>query len=487
VTVPPAAAVPGTRARAGRDVTLQIVLRATNIALGVGVTLLLVRGLGDEGFGQWATLLAVIGFAGYLGELGLDRVAVERAAAQPASAASWLGALITLRVALSVPAAVAALAICLWLSDDGRMRTAAVVLVALVPVAAIGSARVAFQLQVRNAVPVAVELTNGVLWAAAVVLVAVLDGGLVAYAAAFVAVSAATSLAQLWLALRSTTFRLRGSRERWGALVRLGVPVGIGGLLTLGYGYIDQVIVFAVAGAREAGLYGAVYRIYERIQFLPAAVMTTLFPIFVAARAADPARVRRLFQLAFDALVLLSLPALTIALAGPEQIVRLLFGAQFADAAPALPLLMATFVLVSVGYLAGYLIIAYELQRRFVLIALVALVLNVGANLVFVPIAGFLAAAWITLATELLVATWTTVLVCRTIGVVPAWGRVARVAGVALAAGAAGWALRQAGAPVALWAPAAALLYGGLLLVLRIVHRDELRALAGRESLVAQP
>jgi O-antigen/teichoic acid export membrane protein len=461
-------------------VSLQIVLRATNIVLGVGVTLLLVRSLGDEGFGQWATLLAVVGFAGYLGELGLDRVAVERAAADPPSAPSWLGALMLLRLALSVPAALAALAICLWLSDDATMRVAAVVLAALLPVAAIGAARVAFQLQVRNAVSVAVELANGVLWAVAVVVVAVLDGGIVAFAAAFVAVSAATSLAQLALAVRATTFRLRGSRARWGTLLRLGIPVGVGGLLTFGYGYLDQVIVFAIAGARDAGLYGAVYRIYERIQFLPAAVMTTLFPIFVAARAADPARVRRLFQLAFDALVLLSLPALTIALAGPEAIVRLLFGDEFAEAGPALPLLMATFVLVSVGYLAGYLIIAYELQRRFVTIALVALVLNVTANLLLVPVAGFMAAAWITLATELLVATWTTVLVCRTIGFVPAWTRVGRVAVLALVAGAAGWALREAGVAVAVWAPAAALLYAALLVALRVVHRDELRALLGQ-------
>lgn len=480
MTVPPAVGVPGTRERAGRDVGQQIVLRATNVVLGVGVTLLLVRGLGDEGFGQWATLLAVVGFAGYLGEMGLDRVAVERAAAQPESAPSWLGALLLLRIVLSLPAALAALAVCLWLSGDAQMRVAAVLLAGLLPVAAVGSARVAFQLQVRNAVTVAIELVNGVLWAAAVVLVTVLDGGIVAYAAAFVAVSAATSLALLWLALRTAPFRLRGSRARWDTLLRLGLPVGVGGLLTFGYGYLDQVIVFAVAGARDAGLYGAVYRIYERIQFLPAAVMTTLFPIFVAARAADPARVRRLFQLAFDALVLLSLPALTISLAGPEPIVRLLFGAEFADAAPALPVLMATFVLVSVGYLAGYLIIAYELQRRFVLIALVALVLNVTANLVLVPVAGFMAAVWITLGTEVLVATWTMVLVCRTIGVVPAWGRVVRVAAVAAAAGAAGWALREAGAPVVLWTVAAALLYAGLLLGLRVVRPDEARALLGQ-------
>jgi O-antigen/teichoic acid export membrane protein len=473
--------VPVSRGRAGRDIALQIVLRVGNITLGVGVTLLLVRGLGDEGFGRWSTLLAVIGLLSYFGDLGLDRVAVERAAAQPAQAPSWLGALLSLRLALAIPVTLAAVAICLWLSEDATMRVAALCLGALVPTSAISAARVVFQLQVRNAVSVGFEVANGILWAAAVTLIALADGGLAAFAAAFAGVSLVVSLVQLALALRAAPVSWRGGPGGWGTLLRLGVPIGIGGLLTVGYGYVDQVIVFEISGAREAGLYGAVYRIYERVQFLPAALMTTLFPIFVAARATDPARVRRLFRLAFDALVLLSLPALTITLAGPEPIVRLLFGAEFADSAPALPVLMATFVLVSVGYLAGYLIIAYGLQRRFVVIGAIALVLNVAANLALVPSGGFMAAAWITLGTELLVASWTVALVCREVGVRPPWGSVGRVAVVAAAAGAAGWGMRHAGAPVGAWVPASALLYPALLLGLRVVRPDEIRALVRRD------
>ena len=211
----------------------------------------------------------------------------------------------------------------------------------------------------------------------------------------------------------------RGSRPLWGDLLRQGLPVGIGGLLTLGYGYVDQVIVFEVAGVRDAGLYGAVYRIYERVQFLPAAIMTTLFPLFVTARDHDPERVRRLFHTAVDYLVLTSLPAFTITLAGAEPITRLLFGADFADAAPALPLLMATFVVVSLGYLTGYLIVAYNLQRRFLLIAIGALVFNVATNLALVPSYGFMAAAWLTLATEVVVMSLSMWIVCSTMGVAP--------------------------------------------------------------------
>ena len=273
-------------------------------------------------------------------------------------------------------------------------------------------------------------------------------------AAAFLGVATITNTAYVVLALRASPVHFSNSRPLWPDLLRQGLPVGIGGLLTLGYGYVDQVIVFELAGPRDAGLYGAVYRIYERIQFLPAAIMTTLFPLFVAARDTDPDRVRRLFQTAIDYLLLTSLPALAITLAGPEPITDLLFGSDFEDAAPALPLLMATFVVVSLGYLTGYLIVAYGLQRQFVLIAIGALVFNVATNLALVPSYGFMAAAWLTLATEILVMSLSMWIVSSAMGLAPTGAHLGRIVVAAAATGLAAWGLKEAGLPTIVWTAA---------------------------------
>src|SRR3954462_5441515 len=93
----PAAATVG-RGRAARDVLGQLVFRTANLLLGIVVTILVVRGLGDAGFGKWSTLLAVSTLAGYFGNMGLSNVAVERAAAQPDAQAKWVGGLVTLRM-----------------------------------------------------------------------------------------------------------------------------------------------------------------------------------------------------------------------------------------------------------------------------------------------------------------------------------------------------------------------------------------------------
>lgn len=487
VTSSAAAAAVG-RERAFRDVAGQLVLRAANVVLGIVVTVLLVRVLGDEGFGQWSALFAVVTVAGYFGNMGLERVAVERAAAQPERQGDWMGALVTLRLVLALPAALGSLAICLALADDADMRIAAVLVCSLLVTNALMSLRAVFQLQVRNTVTTAIELGNGAVWLA--VVVGVLAAGsesIVLIAAGFAAVWALTSVVCTVLAVRAMPVRFRGSQELWRPLVVLGVPVGISSLLTLGYGFVDQVIVFEAAGARDAGLYGAVHRIYERIQFLPATLMTTLFPIIVAARDADPERVRRVVSMAVDYLLMGSLPALTIALAGPEAIVRLLFGAEFAAAAPALPLLMATFVVVSLGYLAGYLIIVYRLQRSFIVFALIALAFNLVANLLLVPTYGFMAAAWVILGTELIVnglALWA---VTRHLGFVPTGRHLGRIVLAAVVAGAIGRLLAEAGAPVVVWTASAGVAYLGLLTALRALDLSELRALRRPASEPVQP
>ena len=75
---------------------------------------------------------------------------------------------------------------------------------------------VVFQLQVRNVVVTAIELGNSIVWTAAVAAVALLDGGLVAIAAAFLGVATLTNVAYIVLALRARR-STSGARARSGA------------------------------------------------------------------------------------------------------------------------------------------------------------------------------------------------------------------------------------------------------------------------------
>ncbi len=471
------------RRRVTADVVLQLGGRLANLLLGVVVTVLLVRALGAGAFGQWSTIVALIQITAVFGELGLEQVAVKRAAADREREPEWVGALVSLRLALSLPVTLVSAGLLLVIAEGPEMRIASLVVCATLLIAGLGAVRSVFQLRVRNDISVGLELAHGVLWGLAVVAIAAGGGGIVAFAAAFAVAYAARTVLVVALAVRRVRLRLRGAHRRWRDLARVGVGVGVGTLLIAAYGKIDQVLVFELAGERQAGLYGAVYRLVDAGHFIPLALMTTLFPILAAAHPASPERVQRLLQLSAEYLTMASVPALAFALVAADPLVRVLFGSEFAPSAPALPVLMGAFVLICFGYLAGNMVIVLELQNAFVRYALLALVINVGLNLALVPAYGFMAAAWATLVTEVVVLLLTGRLVLRALDMRPSIGRLPRIAAASTAMALMVWALREAGLPIAGLVVAAVLSYTLALLALRAVERREVMALLRKDPI----
>jgi len=403
VTVEDAEPPAGLRGRAARDVGVQVVGRVMNLGLGLVVTVVIVRTLGVAGNGYWATLIAVQAIVGTLGELGLEATAVRRAAAAPGETRSWLGTLLVLRIALAVPAAVIALGLGLALADTAAMRVAAVLLAAVLVANAPMSLRAAFQLAMRNDRTIAVITFNSLIWTLAVIGVAVLDAGLVAFAAAMLVTTVITTLVQTVWVVRSVGVAFDGLRRHGPDLLRVGVVVGVGAALTFAYARIDQLLVLHYNGERAAGLYGTAYLLLDRIQVIPGAVMATAFPVLSAAWPDRPQRTRDLTQQVFEVMALIGVPALAFTIVASRPALVLVFGDDFGPAAAVLPILMLAFVSTCFGYLLGFLSLVVDRQRTFLWISLAALALNLIANAILLPRYGYVAAAWVTVATEAVV------------------------------------------------------------------------------------
>jgi len=469
--------------RATLDIAVQMIGRIGNLVLGIVVTLIVVRALGSSGFGQWSTIFAITQIATNFGELGINQVAVGRAASDPAREGDWLGALLSLRLLLAIPTMILALAGVLLIVPTQSGRIAGALIAVAILINAPSSLNAAFQLRVRNDISIAIVTLGSVLWAAGAIAVSIHSKSIDAFAVAFLAAAAITTIASVLLALRLVPVRLIFSRRLWRSLLRVGLGVAAAGAMVTLYVKLDQVLVFEYAGSRQAGLYGAAYRILDQIQFIPTAVMTTLFPLIAAAYPRDRARVRSLLQTAGEYLTMASLPALAFTVVAADPIIRLLFGSAFEEAAPALPILMGAFVSISFGYLAGNMVVILELQSKFFRYAAVGLVINASLNVLLIPRYGFLAAAWITLATEVVVMSLTMRSVLRELAMTPRFGRLLRTLVAALAMGALTWVAYSAGVPLYGLVAIAAISYLALLLSLRVLTFAEMRAVLRKDPL----
>ena len=467
--------------RVAADISVQLLARVLNLIIGIFVTLLIVRGLGTAGFGMWSAIFAVGQIVNSLGELGLNEIAVSRAAGDPEREADWVGALLSMRLLICVPMAILSAIAILIVAPTAEARLAGVIIALSTLLGPATALAVIFQLRVRNDVRMAIMTFNSVVWGAGVVAVTVLSGGIVAFAMAFVATYAITGMLTAALALRMGEVHMRGTRRLWRSMLRVGIPAGIGGLLITLYVKLDQILVLEIAGTRQAGLYGADYRLLEQIQFIPTAVMTTLFPMIAYAYRSRMTQAHSMLQSAGEYLAMASLPVLAFTIVASRPIVTVLFGAKFAGAAAALPMLAGAFVSISFGYLVGHMVVVLELQRRFVLFAAIALVLNASLNLAFIPEFGFVAAAWITVVTELTVMLLSMRMVLRKMRMRPRLGRLWRVSLAACAMGLVTWLAHGEGVPFAALLAVAPLVYLPCLSVLGVLRVDELKRLLARE------
>ncbi len=434
--------------RAAGDVVLQVLARVLNALLGVAVTIVLARGLGTRGFGDWSTLLAIVTIVGYLGTLGLQQVAVRQAAMDPDRQSVWVSAVLSLQLIISVPVTLIALAVGVVLARNGSAKVAAVLLSITCLLSAIGAVRAVFQLRIRNSWTAGFELLNGLLWAAAVFSIAAAGAGIIAYAAAFTAVTAVVNVVQLIVARRELPFGLRAGRVAQRELMMIGLPFAIATLLYLGYTQIDQVLVFQYAGERAAGLYGAANRVFTRGLVVPTSILATLFPMIAAAYGSDIARMRALVQTASEVLLTVTLPAVCLVVVVARPVMRLMFGAQFAPAGPALAILMVQFAITSFSFVAGDLVMVLRLQRRYVIYATAGLIFNVALNVLLIPRYGFLAAAWVSVATEALVIGLALRATLTTIEQRLRLGRMLRIAITSAAGAGAALLAREAGLPL---------------------------------------
>lgn len=460
------------------DVSVQLAGQVVNIALGIVTTVILVRALGATHYGEWATILAIIDLVGMVGNFGLETVAIRLATQEPEREGAWVGAAATLRLAIGIPTLAAFAALLAMVASDEQMLVTGLILSLGYLTSALSTLRIIFRLHVSNHLTVAFTVLNSVLWAGSVIAIAALGGDMVAYAVAFMAILLIVQGTQALVALRMIKVRWRGSRELWPRLLGIGISVGIAATLTFAYGRIDQLLVYELApDSAEVGVYAAMYKILDNAGFIPVVVMVTLFPIMSGLYPADPPRLRRMIQVAIDYLSFVAFGGLALTIVAAEPIIELLFGSEFTSGATVLTLLIAAFLPICIGNVAGNMVLAMDLQRRYIWLAVLGLAVNVPLNVILIPSHGIEAAAWVTLATEIVVVSLSTAMVLRRIEMRLSLRRLALALAAAAAAGLAVWGLRQAGAGAIVLILAMTALYPVLLVALRALDLEQLKRL----------
>lgn len=204
-----------------------------------------------------------------------------------------------------------------------------------------------------------------------------------------------------WRLTRGLPLASRSAVARWsfGAWMRDALSIHVGFMARQMLNRVDVLMLTPLAGAAATGLYSAAFRITYLLTFVPVILNTVLSREFSAAYAAsDNARLRRTYKAGLIIATGAILPMAVGLMFGAEDILRQLFGAEYASAASILVILVVSQSLQALSIVSNALLIMTGRSNAFAAINGFSLGANLCANMLFIPLYGAIGAAFVSVA-----------------------------------------------------------------------------------------
>jgi O-antigen/teichoic acid export membrane protein len=464
--------------KAIRGGAIRVVGYGVGMVLTAATSIALLRYLGVDDFGRYATVTAIVAIVGGVTDAGLNvigqreyvlRRTLEEQRALIADVAGIRLLLTPVGVGLAALFAIVA-------GYDEQMVAGTLFA---------GSGLVLANLAVSYMLPLSSTLRLGWVTAGdvarqsaimAVILALVVAGASLApLFVAHVAGGAAT-LAVTLVALRGSTLsRPAFGWARWRPLVVAAAPIALS--LVLNVVYLRALLVMSslIATEAETGRFAASMRVLEVFLGVPILMVGAAFPILVHAQADDEARMTYAMQRLVEASAFVSAALVLVLAVGAEPIMVVLGGEEFRGSADVLRLQSFMLLPAFLTQVWAFALVSINRQRSIVAINAVALASVLVLGGVLIPAAGDIGAAAAAVAGESVLALTSLLLLLRARpGLRPELGRLWRLAG---AAGVAALVALVPGLPAAAAAVLALALFVTLALALRAVPQELLEAL----------
>ncbi len=391
-----------------RNSALTLVAQIAIKLLSFAFTVLIVRRLGASDYGQYAAVAAFGSMFLFIGDLGLSPYLVREVARlrdEPDGSVrvrQLYGTVIGLRLLLSL-AGVALMLVAAWFTGRPLVMIGALLLnaVGMLLYALEGTSEAVLagyeRLDLVAGAKVVYQFTFVTLGGVALIF------GLGYYGLIYATLAAIGLLTVLcWRATASLGVRPSGAvHDLWPTLLRASLPFGIVAF-TLGLSYkFDSVLLNIFHGDAVTGYYNAAYNLVFATAFISNAINTALYPTLSRQVTHDPAALPHMYGRVLRYLLLIGLSIAVGASFLADRLVPFLFGAGYAPSIMALRIVIWVVPLMFSSELLGYAVIIGGQERRVVRSVLVSTGLNVAVNLALVPRYGLLAAAIMTVITEL--------------------------------------------------------------------------------------
>jgi O-antigen/teichoic acid export membrane protein len=399
----------------------QIGARVIGALIGVVQVGILSHYLHSHGYGQYSFVLSVIGVGTVLTDMGLGLVTVRSLGQEDhAARGRTLGGMLVAKLLFSILAVVVSDCFAAIAPIDTTERAGIFLMSALYLVSIPSAVSAAFQAELELRYPIAVGAVQTALTLSLTVALIMLHAPLQALLGIQLALGALASIVLYLLASTRYGLSFAGSWRLGLHIMRAAILVGISQALVVLYFRIDAVLLGLLRGPGDVAHYTAAYRFVDLGNFGAAAFMGSMYPLMVRrGQVAGRDWLVAAYQRSADLLMFVAVPLSVAWIILAHPIIFLVFPSDFETSVGALRVLSLVLVPIYFNNLVGHLVLTVHREKTFLWVSLGAAVLNVGLNILLIPAHGIMAAAVITVLTEVYVAVAGTIIVWRVLKFVP--------------------------------------------------------------------
>jgi len=378
------------------------------------------RYLGKEGFGNYATVLAFLSFFAAIADLGLYQISTREISRTGADEKKIMGNIFSLRVASAVAILIIAPVITFFLDYPKEVKEGIIIVAFSFLFSStyqilngvfqknLAMDKVAFGELIGKIIQVivivsAVKLKLGFNWIMSSLLF-------------YMIVS--SSLIFIW-SRKYLVFKMQFDLAYWKKFLKESMPMGIAAIITFAYFKMDTIILSFMKSGTEVGIYNAAYKVLENITFFPAMVVGLVMPIMSKNIFENKTEFENVSNKTFKFFIVICVPLLVGLVYFSGSIIRVIGGAGFSEASGVLKILSVALILIFFGNFFNTILIVGNLQKKLMYVLAITAIANISLNFIFIPKFSYMASAYVSVITELVVVVLTFFLVSKNIKYLP--------------------------------------------------------------------
>lgn len=389
--------------RMAKNTTVLFVSQLLTYVIGFFVTIYTARYLGAEGYGLISYALALSGILIIFTELGLSTLSVREISRDKNLAQKYISNILIIKTLLSV---LTILIVFIIVNVKGYPQSTAYVIYIIMASYVVNAFTTIFsslsQAYEKMEYLAVGSILNSITMLIGVLVVINYQLGIIVFAGIYFVVSIICLI--YWILVSAWKFtlpKLEFDLDFSKITVKESIPFAITGIFALVAFRIDTVMLSWISGDVAVGFYTAAYKLMEVMIFIPTVYVTSIYPIFSRFHVSAKDSLKFSFQKSFQYMIILSLPIAVGTTLLSSEIILFIYKSGFAPSIIALQIVIWAIPLIFFNNVLSTSIASINKQKVAMKIVFLAMIFNIIMNLIFIPMYGYVAAAFITVFTEL--------------------------------------------------------------------------------------